>query len=495
MMLLGILFALAYAQSPLYTSNQNQYFVHGLANAGYGYLGIDWLVNTLDPTPVFSYIVFLTYRYLRQPAIFYLFYAILLGIYLYCLVEIADLLFNLRRTRAHYWLFVALLFVVHSAALRFGFSRLLGDNWSYILEDGLADQRLLGPVFQPSVFGVLLLVSILLFLKRKPILAVLAAALAATVHPTYLLSAGAVTLAYMAIIYREERRWKTPALLGGVAILAVAPILFYVYTSFASTPVDTTSKAQAILVNFRIPFHALVSRWFDWTSVVKLAIICLAIYQARKTRLFLVLLVPFLIGAGLTIAQVILKSNLLALLFPWRVSTFLMPLSIAILLAEGIHRLFLRRPSWETSRGNRVVALSVILIGLSVAIGVLRFALDLQRQANAPDRPVMAFVAAHNAPDQYYMIPLDMQDFRLATGSPVYVEFKSIPYQDQDVLEWYRRIQNTDLFYKKADCSSLEKLAKNGVTHIVADRRLFNLECPEWEQLYKDANYALYVLR
>lgn len=35
-LLWGIVFALAYAQSPLYTSNQNQYFLHGLAQAGYG---------------------------------------------------------------------------------------------------------------------------------------------------------------------------------------------------------------------------------------------------------------------------------------------------------------------------------------------------------------------------------------------------------------------------------------------------------------------------
>ena len=47
-------FTIAYAQSPLYTSNQNQYFLQGMANAGFGHLSEDWLANTLDPTPVFS---------------------------------------------------------------------------------------------------------------------------------------------------------------------------------------------------------------------------------------------------------------------------------------------------------------------------------------------------------------------------------------------------------------------------------------------------------
>src|SRR5579862_5969155 len=78
--LVGAVFAAAYCQAPLYYSNQNQYFLHGLANAGVGLLSEDWLANTLDPTPVFSALVTGTVR-LLHPAAFYLFYALLLGAY------------------------------------------------------------------------------------------------------------------------------------------------------------------------------------------------------------------------------------------------------------------------------------------------------------------------------------------------------------------------------------------------------------------------------
>src|SRR5205823_14298714 len=47
--LLAVAFAAAYGQAPLYYSNQNQYFLHGLAAAGEGYLSEDWLARTLDP--------------------------------------------------------------------------------------------------------------------------------------------------------------------------------------------------------------------------------------------------------------------------------------------------------------------------------------------------------------------------------------------------------------------------------------------------------------
>ena len=109
-LLVGLLFALTYTQSPLFTSNQNQYFLHGMAKAGFGYLNQDWLANTLDPTPLFSALVYLTYRFTHQPILFYLFYAGLLGLYLFCLVGITDILFDLRKSRARLALFVAWFF-------------------------------------------------------------------------------------------------------------------------------------------------------------------------------------------------------------------------------------------------------------------------------------------------------------------------------------------------------------------------------------------------
>src|SRR4051794_34225698 len=74
------LFAVAYCQAPLYYSNQNQYFLHGLADAGYGFLREDWLANTRDSTPLFSALVAFTVRHLH-PWAFHLYYALLLGAY------------------------------------------------------------------------------------------------------------------------------------------------------------------------------------------------------------------------------------------------------------------------------------------------------------------------------------------------------------------------------------------------------------------------------
>src|SRR3954467_6709209 len=79
------LFNAAYGQAPLYYSNQNQYFLHGLARAGVGHLDEDWLANTADPTPAFSTLVAFTARFLH-PAFFHAWYALLLGVYAAALV-------------------------------------------------------------------------------------------------------------------------------------------------------------------------------------------------------------------------------------------------------------------------------------------------------------------------------------------------------------------------------------------------------------------------
>ncbi len=174
-LLLALLFAVIYTQAPLYTSNQNQYFLHGLAQAGFGNLAEDWLANTLDPTPVFSALVKGLYQLLEWDALFYLVYALLMGIYAWSAIGIIEHVFPLQRAGSpwkstRFLVFLALFFLLHSAALRFALSRTLGDNWSFLLEDGVADQRLLGLVLQPSAFGVLLVLSIYLFLKNRPVL-------------------------------------------------------------------------------------------------------------------------------------------------------------------------------------------------------------------------------------------------------------------------------------------------------------------------------------
>ncbi|MBN2550449.1 MAG: hypothetical protein JXB15_14895 [Anaerolineales bacterium] len=487
-----LIFALAYTQSPLYTSNQNQYFLHGLARVGYGSLHLDWLANTLDPTPVFTTLVELTYRLFHLPEIHYLYYAFIMGIYAWSLIGIVETVYPVRRSNTIFLVFFALLIVAHSAGLRLALSRLLGTNWAYVLEDGLADQRLLGPVLQPSAFGAFLLLSIYLFLRGHAGWAVLSAALAATVHPTYLLSAAALTLSYMLITFMADRRLPRPAMLGAVALVAVLPILIYTYTSFAAPSPESSEQARHILVDYRIPHHALIDWWFDATAVVKIALVAVALLLIRRTQLLIIMLVCSLIAASLSLVQWLTQSDFLALIFPWRLSTFLVPLATALILGFAVTTVFMRFPDWMRRYEKIIRALCMAAILLALLAGGLRLWLDFARQQASEDRPVMAYLAAQGDPTAVYLIPVKMQDFRLAAQAPAYVDFKAIPYRAADVLEWRHRIELAEHFYKQKECAVLDEIAaQGGVTHVVLPAENFGMTCPQLTSLYRDDYYEV----
>jgi hypothetical protein len=545
----AILFSIIYTQSPLYTSNQNQYFLHGFAQAGVGNLADDWLANSLDPTPLFSLLVRWVYQITQWEPIFYLIYAILMWIYFYSIVGIVGqtlpVYASIKKWKStRYLVFLALFLTIHSAALRYALSLGLGDNWTFLFEDGVADQRMLGLVLQPSTFGVFLLLSIYLFLKRQPYWAMLSHVFAASMHPTYLLSAGVLTLTYTLISIGEawyarkndlsqastraegkakstQAKWTPgkliPLFLPAIlALLSVLPILTYVFLNFGNTPPASTAQAQDILVNYRIPHHALVKSWFDATAILKIGFICLALILVRKQRLFWVLAIPFTVAIILTLVQVISGSNFLALLFPWRMSIFLVPLSTTLILAWIVSRgetwlryiPFLdRRNLGEIyPRKNQNIPRpqptglvetvlrtgSYCLVIILVFIGLIRIRLDFQRKAEIPEAAALAFIAQHHSPGEIYLTSVKMQDFRLAAQSAQYVDFKAIPYRDEDVLEWYRRIQLANAFYKGQDCTVLNQLANEGISHILLPLDAFQETCAGLSEIYRDENYGIY---
>src|SRR5262249_39961140 len=79
-------------------------------------------------------------------------------------------------------------------------------------------------------------------------------------------------------------------------------------------------------------------------------------------------------------------------------------------------------------------------------------------------------------------IPLDLQRFRLVTGAPIFVDFKSIPYWDQDLLEWFDRLQVAEQVNNQLKAGhvkqALPTLRACGITHIVQQAGDKRLESP-----------------
>ncbi len=494
----AVIFAILYAQSPLYTSNQNQYFLHGMAHAGLGLLNRDWLAGTSDPTPVFSALVYLTYALTHSDLLFYFYYALLMGVYLFSVFGLMDLIFDLRGSRTRSLLFITLFLGAHSAALRYLLSNLVGSEATFLVEGGVAGQRLLGQVFQPSTFAVFLVLSLYLFLANRRNWAILALTVAVSVHPTYLLCGGLLTLAYLWVIFRETRQAKAALLYGLKVLVPVLPILAYTLLTFHPSNPILYAEAQEVLVHFRIPQHAVVGEWLDWTVAVQGAFVLAALVILRRTRLFPIYGILTGCTVLLTLIQVVTGSNTLALLFPWRVSIVLVPLGVSVLLASLVTRLM---DTWQPSRylRHRLRLLSVIAISVFMAIGALRFQIESADQLVDPANPMMNYVAAHKSPGDIYLIPSKLENFRLVTGAPILADFDSIPYRDADIMEWYTRLQWVSWFYKSSKasnpCKMLTDIAtRYEVTQAVVERNDTFTVCKALPIVYEDASYRIYAL-
>ncbi len=539
LLLMATGFALAYTQSPLFFSNQNQYLLHGLADAGYGHLSHDWLASTHDPTPAFSVLVAGLYKLGGLFAIQIAFF-LLLMLYFISMWKLVEGL-NLGGTgipacavsptqagmpvppmTQRLLVFTAMFIAAHAAIFRLGSVFLTGTDYPWYLQAGVAGQYLLGPGLQPSSFGVLLVTSLAAFARGRPLLAAALAALSADAHATYLLPAALLTIGYATALVREKRT-RDALTLCLVSLLIVAPSVAYIASHFWGFT-QNSAAAQSILAKVRIPHHSQIGRWLNWVAVIQILWIGLGLFLLRRTRLFVPLLVATLGSILLTSIQAVINNDTLALLFPWRISALLVPVSTAIVAT--------RLAAFDRN-ARSVDGLAAFLVVLQAAGGVAVMAFGLGYQMNEAELPLLKFVREKAGPGDVFLIPtrippvgtgsrgvistsftppprpkpgsnlipVDLQRFRLATGAAIYVDFKSVPYATSEVLEWHRRVKRVESWYaeQKWDVAETrERMLKEGITHIVVPR-LSKQEPPilvdGFEQVYEDGAYAVYRLR
>jgi hypothetical protein len=495
--LLSLSFAILYTQSPLYTSDQNTYFLHGLANGGLGFLSQDWMAKTIDPYPAFSFLVSLTYSYFPQ-FLFYIYYFVILSFYLYSIIGVASKTWGIDRSYREYLSYFVFIAVIHSFAFGYLSSRLMGIDLRKMFCDGLAGQYILGRVFQPSTFGVFLILSIYAFLCDRHFWALLCLSIAAIFHPTYLLSAAALTISYMIVTIVNDNMIKKSLLIGMLSLCLALPSLCYTYLAFDATPPDISNQAQTILANYRMPHHAKPTYWFNTNSLIQIFIVVIALLITKKKRIFPLLLIPFLISATLTILQVVTENKFLALLFPWRISSFLVPLSSCLIVGRAISIANQKFSLQFLKYGTAITLLLLGLVSLLLLSGVLATRYEFEKHFKRYNAPVMDHVATVSETDNVYLIPLELQDFRLHTGTPIFVDKKSHPYKDIEVIEWYNRIQIANKFYTargESACNILQEIThRYGVTHVIVKSGIQEFYCGFLQKVFRDDNFIVYEI-
>ena len=502
----AVLFAVAHTQSPLYYSNQNQYVLHGAAQAGVGDLSSDWLANTTDPTPVFSAFVAFSLTYLGEWPFHVVIFLALMAYFL-------SAWWLVKPSAVAGPVFAALFALLHAGIVRWASDRLLGADYPWFFHCGLASQYILGAGLQPSVIGVALFASVAAYRNEWPLLAVGLAASANLFHSTYLLPAALLIAGYL-VGEAIRGRWKTVALGALLGTALVLPVVAHILTAVAPDP-DCFDVAQRILSEVRIPHHTRPARWFDWVAGLQVLWMLAGLLALRRARLFLPLCVTMTLAVVGTVAVLVTENPTLSLMFPWRITAVLVPVATAVLVAKLAERM----PwfDWPLARG---------LLGVAVVGAVLVRSFHLGYREPEGEDAALEYVATHHQPGEVYLVParfpkptaargvysntftkppdpsavvyFEMARFRLRTTAALYVDFKAIPYRDTEVLEWHRRVARCVAWFADADWDKggvVEEIVGEGITHVVAPTKL-GLKSQRLEAIPLDRGaYTVYRVR
>ncbi len=479
--------------SPLYTNNQNSYFFHGLARANHGHLEEDFLFSTQDPFPLFSSIV----EFVHTSSIdllFFVLHSALLIIYFLSLSNISKLGIGRQRNIVPYLLISFLLILVHSAASGFLSKVLFGMDLSRIFYDGVAGQTLVNAELQPSTFGVLCITAIFFYTKRMKYISVCLIAISSYIHASYVLVGFIIIFAFVLHTYVRRRSTRDALQMGLVAgVLIGLPALWH-YWRFKPDDLATLKSATEILVLHRMPHHALVSSWLGISTLVKVGMCVIAIYLTRKNTLGFLL--SFLLFAGLVLSciQYITDNYQFALLFPWRISVVLIPISLSVILG-GIARLSFQKFFAFHFEFNRISKFFLVSLIAACAItgGIYTF-LRTEKVANMPYQPAFSFAKSSAKSGHLYMIPPNMINFRLSTGIPVFTDGKTHPFKASETIEWFSRLESVSTFYSasQVNCDTLKTiLVDNGITHTLVELDSAIIECGLGSVAFKDENYLI----
>jgi hypothetical protein len=283
----------------------------------------------------------------------------------------------------------------------------------------------------------------------------------------------------------------------------MAPLLIRYMISFSPTTHEIWQRSIVILSDIRIPHHTKVQEWFNYRAVVRIILIMLSIAVIRKSPLFWIMVVPFTAILLVTGLLYVFPDSALTFTTPWRASVMLMPIASTILLGWLSTKLI---PVLERNlKGkNHVKTIAVMLILCSAAVGAVRQYIWFEKYNHADEMPVIRFARDHAKSGDTYLVPPFMSEFdkfRLETGIPILANWKSHPYKDSQVIEWYDRIQTAGKFYESAGkpecCGMLDNITRNyKITHVIIDAKA-NLAavCPTFITIYHDAFYSVYRIQ
>ena len=204
-----------------------------------------------------------------------------------------------------------------------------------------------------------------------------------------------------------------------------------------------------------------------------------------------------LITVTLTAIQYFTSSNFLGLLFPWRSSVYLVPICSMIVLTK---LLIIAANKYLKSHSKLNLYTTVLTLFLIISLSMNGIFESYKSNKNYKNNyPISNLIKDHEKDISRILIPAKLKEIRLNTGLPIFVDWKSAPFKNDAVIEWYDRIKLSNSFFNISNYEDQKKLIieinnKEQISHILIKDNDKNLVLKDCKYLFKQYGYLLYSL-
>lgn len=446
LLLLITLFILSFTTRPLYTANQNSYFLKIIADTKEPQLKQDFYYSQTNQNGIFIIIhTFLVNIFTEK--IFYLINYILLAIYFLSLLTIGEVVGKIKRYSREFFLLGLFIIIIHSQLIRH-LAIILKINVMAFLTEGVAQQYAIGHAFQPSTYAILYFASIAMILKNKPIPAILLAFIPGFFHPTYLFFSIALIPIYFIITRNQNNKLSGTYMISFYLLFILGIILLKNYVDFNIVEGKLIEQTgNFITVKIRTPHHFDFFYWFNKESLFKILLVIFATLLVLKTKLFKIIAPLTIIFGSATIIFIALNNQTLNLLTPYRISVILVPLSTLIILSKIVSNKIMEN---NVNLRNLIGIISIFFVLFSSFYGISFVEKSFEKYN---DRDIIYFWIKNNyTRNKIFLMPPEWEEFTMYTLKPTYVNWKFNPVKSTDVTDWYVRINKAESFYENPSC-------------------------------------------
>ena len=460
----------------LFTITQQFFFkenhvllIYGLKDLIYfNNLKSDWVTDYTNHIPIYTSLTFLLSKFFTVKSLYILYY-ILLFLCTYSLFAMFNKNYQFNKSQIILWF---LLFII------------LFHEKSYFT--GVAGQAVINQTLQPASFGIFFFISLAFYFHSKIFFSIFFLCIAVYFHPTYLIHSMFFVAGYLVhnFVIKKNIIFFKIILIYSCLIL---PVIFFLHHNFIINEANINLLAQKILIEERIPHHAKISHWLSYKDFISIGIIFVGLFLIRTSNFFFIpLLVICILSLSISLIQYFTDNYFIALLFPWRTSVFLIPISSLIIISHLVKRINL----------NIKFATSLFLIVYSLFF-IKNILVEEKFNKKLNNKNDLFVFLKSNEKIDLLIIPTYMEDIRLNTSVPVFVNWKLHAFKNNEIIEWHKRIKIVNSFYGSENANQQLSFLKKinfiqGTSHILLDKSKQNTLLINCKIINSSDNYILY---